>query len=222
MAINKTTIEWSQYTWKITEGCNHGCSFCYVKRFRKDMTPKFYPDRINEPYRLKKSSLIFVANTGDLFGDWQTGTDIRRVLDVIDKCNKHIFQVLTKNPARLTDFNFPDNCWVGTSIESQDKLIRLDYLKKCIANVKFVSFEPLKGSIECDLTGLDWVIIGPESVGNASIPLEPENARKWAKPLVEAVRKASIPLFIKPCGGWWPEEIREMPTAFTCWQETNK
>ena len=32
MSMNKTKIEWCDYTWSPVTGCKHGCSYCYARK----------------------------------------------------------------------------------------------------------------------------------------------------------------------------------------------
>lgn len=56
--MNRTKIEWCDYTWNPVVGCKHGCSYCYAKRFAerglgeygkhekgRRFEPRFLPDR---------------------------------------------------------------------------------------------------------------------------------------------------------------------------------
>jgi len=211
--MNKTKIEWTDFTWKIITGCKHGCPYCYVKRFTKDMTPQFHPDRLEQPLKLKKPSMIFVANTGDMWGSWVSQWQIEEVLSIIKRCPQHIFQFLTKNPKRYLRYDWSDlpNAWLGATVESQHHIHRMwEILVTKGAHVKFVSFEPLHGFIDSSIDDLDWVIIGAESIGRASNPKDVISTQRWAKPLIESVRKANIPLFLKP-NLQWPEKIKEFP-----------
>lgn len=49
-----------------------------------------------------------------------------------------------------------NNVWIGVSVESQDYINRIDTLSKIPAKIRFVSFEPLLGSIGSSLTGGIW------------------------------------------------------------------
>ncbi|MFA5112661.1 MAG: DUF5131 family protein [Candidatus Margulisiibacteriota bacterium] len=210
--MKKTNIEWTEMTWKITTGCKHNCPYCYCRRFMKDTTPRYHPERHDEPLGLKRPTMIFVANTGDLMGEWVKDWQIKEVKEVAEKCPQHIFQFLTKNPARYADFQpYPKNCWIGTTITCQEDVGRADDIRGIEAGLRFISFEPILGVIrEIDLDGIDWAIVGAESIGNAYTPKDEISSKVWAKPLIEKIQAAGLPLFLKP-NLRWPERIREMP-----------
>lgn len=117
--------------------------------------------------------------------------------------------------------------WLGVSIENERVAkSRLDALRACPAAVRFVSAEPLLGSLgNVDFTGIDWVIVGGES-GSGARPMEVT----WALETIAAARAAGAAVFVKQLGEHWakargakhrkggdPEEwpadlrIREMP-----------
>ncbi len=202
----------AKMTWKIATGCKHGCPYCYCRRLMKDMTPKYHPDRIEEPLKLKTPTMIFVANTGDLFGEWVKDWQIKEVLETIKRCPQHTFQLLTKNPKRYEDFEYSPNCWIGTSVTCQEDIKRINSVRHILtAGVRFISFEPLQGEISgVDFRGIDWAIVGAESVEKAWKPKDEKQAQAWAKPLIAEIRAAGVPLFCKP-NLRWPERIREMP-----------
>ena len=89
------------------------------------------------------------------------------------------------------------NVWLGTSVESADYLGRIDELRKVDAAVRFVSFEPLLGSVaRADLNGIQWAIVGGES-GPRSRPM----AEQWVAEIEVACRKARTAFFFKQWGG---------------------
>jgi protein gp37 len=160
--MNRTKIEWCDYTWNPVTGCQHSCSYCYAKQFAERglgeyskyvkgqrFTPNFHIDRLEEPMQVKKPSRIFVCSMGDLFGSWVTSGWINDVLSVAAECLQHTFIFLTKNPARLKDYAFSDNSWIGTSIENQEAAEkRVPLLLEAKAAVRFISVEPLLGSVD--------------------------------------------------------------------------
>jgi protein gp37 len=93
--------------------------------------------------------------------------------------------------------SWPENVWMGVSVENQDYLYRLDRLRSCGAKVKFVSFEPLLGSVkQADITGLDWVIAGGES-GPKARPMD----SLWAYEIRDICQEQQVPFFFKQWGG---------------------
>jgi protein gp37 len=89
------------------------------------------------------------------------------------------------------------NVWLGTSVESADYLGRIDDLRRVNAVVRFVSFEPLLGSVAAaDLTYIQWAIVGGES-GPRARPM----AEEWVGEIEMACRKARTAFFFKQWGG---------------------
>ena len=166
--MNKTKIEWCDYTWNPVTGCLHGCPYCYAERIAKRFTghfkPEFHPNRLSEPMKIKKPSKIFVVSMGDLFGEWVPKEWIESVLETVEQCPQHTFIFLTKNLKRYQSCLFPDNAWVGCTVtDLRDKeIITLDALK---AKVKFLSIEPLLygPNKDIDFNGIDWIIIGAQT-----------------------------------------------------------
>lgn len=76
-SMNKTKIEWTDYTWNPITGCLHGCDYCYARKiaerfpkaFPQGFAPAFHQERLQEPIKLKKPSKIFTVSMGDMFGD---------------------------------------------------------------------------------------------------------------------------------------------------------
>jgi len=210
-----TKIEYVDRTWKIVTGCLHGCPYCYVKRFAKDWNvPKFHPERLDEPVKYRKPAMWFVANTGDLFGDWVPEEWIKLTLGVIKECPQHTFLLLTKNPKRMAKYDYPPNVWVGTSVTCNADLMRIEdirYIKG--ARCHFVSFEPLLEMLDLsrvNLIGINWCIVGAESIRQAHIPKDVVYSQRCAGPLIAEILVAKIPLFTKPNLQWKPE-YKEMP-----------
>jgi len=89
------------------------------------------------------------------------------------------------------------NVWLGVSVESSDYLWRLDLLRGVNTIVRFVSFEPLLGSVEgVDLHRIHWAIVGGES-GPRARPID----AAWVHEIRSACRKASTAFFFKQWGG---------------------
>ena len=94
----------------------------------------------------------------------------------MNRASRHTFQVLTKRPDRVAILNdrlsWTQNIWLGTSIESERWLGRLERLRETSARTRFLSLEPLLGPLQgIPLQGVDWVIVGGES-GPGARPIE--------------------------------------------------
>ena len=114
---------------------------------------------------------------------------------------RHTFQVLTKRSARLLELSpeidWPDNVWMGVSVETQEYAFRIEHLRQTDAKVKFLSLEPLLGPLPAlDLRGIDWVIVGGES-GPGARPL----AEEWVIDIRDQCLATQVPFFFKQWGG---------------------
>jgi protein gp37 len=137
----------------------------------------------------------------DLFHEEIPSDFIRRVFEVMEEASWHCFQILTKRSARLADLApillWPDNVWMGVTVENADLMFRIDDLRMVPAAVRFLSLEPLLGPVPgLDLTWIDWVIVGGES-GPGARPMDP----KWVRDVLRQCRKAKVPFFFKQWGG---------------------
>ncbi|TLX82799.1 MAG: DUF5131 family protein, partial [Thaumarchaeota archaeon] len=90
--------------------------------------------------------------------------------------------------------------WLGVSVENHMHVDRIDYLRQIDCPVKFISFEPLIGSIgEVDLTDIQWAIIGGESGPNYR-PVKEE----WIQEIIKQCEKQNVRIFFKQWGGFRP------------------
>jgi protein gp37 len=126
---------------------------------------------------------------------------IERVFETMEQASWHVFQVLTKRSDRvraLADrLPWPENVWMGVSVESAAYVGRVNDLVQVPASVRFLSVEPLLGPIpELPLEGIHWVIVGGES-GPGARPMQPS----WVKEIRSACRSARVPFFFKQWGG---------------------
>ena len=184
---NSTQIEWTDSTWNPITGCSKitpGCDFCYAERFSErfrgvaghpfesgfDLTIR--PARLTQPLQWRQPRRIFVNSMSDLFHKEVPFSFIDSVFDTMEQADWHTYQVLTKRSSLLVgylrrrygDGFAPPHVWLGVSVENEDNTVRLKHLKSAQASVKFVSFEPLIGSVgPVDLGEL----IGPSSAARA-------------------------------------------------------
>lgn len=215
MASTNTGIEWTDKTWNPTTGCNKvspGCKFCYAeaitKRFHTNFPDGFnfsiHSERLNEPLKWRKPSLVFVNSMSDLFHEKMPLQFLMQIFEVMRRADRHVFQILTKRHERLVELAphlpWSDNVWVGVSIENQKYAHRIDYLREVPAKVRFLSCEPLLGPLQLDLTGIHWVITGGES-GPKHRPID----ANWVRSIRDQCQDAEVAFFHKQWGGTRPK-----------------
>lgn len=187
---DKSKIEWTDATWNPVTGCtkvSQGCKNCYAERVfpraygskpyiapngttpqewrrRKFIDVQCHPERLDQPLRWKKPRRIFVNSMSDLFHESVPDEFIMRVFTVMwqPAASKHIFQILTKRPARMRRFltsNGAATWWGGCSslwkhiqlgISCEDQQTaneRIPLLLQTPAALRFLSLEPLLGPI---------------------------------------------------------------------------
>ena len=217
--MNKTSIEWTDYTWNPVTGCKGAegdglCSYCYIKRLRNYNTnPAFHPERLDQPLRVKKPQKVFVCSTADLFGDWICEEWIKRIIDIVNKANWHTFQFLTKNPLRFSEFDFPSNVWLGTTVEDIEHYERaIELIASTNSNrITFISFEPLMTFMEGSaFVAMDWYIIGAMT-GKDAEKFAPKE--EWIEKILTMAKNLNIPVFMKDNlkPNWSKKLIREFP-----------
>ena len=152
---------WYQYAWSPVIGCKHGCAYCYARDMFDDYeNPRFFVKRLSEPEKYAKPSVIFVCPYADLFGDWVPELWINSVIEVVRQNPIHQFVFITKNPGRYHEFRFPDNVYLGVTVESPEKIFRAKELDG-MPNKKLASIEPVMGDFTgVDLSVFDWVVCG--------------------------------------------------------------
>jgi protein gp37 len=214
---DKSNIEWTNATWNVITGCDKislGCKFCYAERYAlrlKKMGIKkyqygfkltFHPDVMGYPLKLKQPRMIFVNSMSDLFHEDIPFSFINQVFTIMEKANWHNYQILTNRSNRLKEFGesygrFPNNVWIGVSIESAVYKQRMDDLKTVNANVHFLSLEPLLGRMgKLDLEHIEWVIAGGESGPNFR-----ECRPEWIREVMYQCVSANVRFFFKQWGG---------------------
>lgn len=153
------------------------------------------------PSRWRKPRLIFVNSMSDLFHPNVPESFIARVFNQMQSCAHHQFQVLTKRPERAAELAsalpWPDNVWMGTSVESALYTHRITTLRTIPAKIRFLSCEPLLGPIRrLPLEGVHWVIVGGES-GPHARPMEPQ----WVEQIRDQCVERGVAFFFKQWGG---------------------
>ncbi len=222
-----SSIEWTDATWNPVAGCtaiSPGCTHCYAMRMaarleamgmtkyrsvtrrsgtRAVWTGRLMLDRstLQSPLSWRKPRMVFVNSMSDLFHEQVPAAFIESVWTVMGNARRHTFQILTKRTGRMAEVaaSLPllPNVWLGTSVESEEYCWRLDALRRTPAALRFVSFEPLLGSIkQAGLDGIGWAIVGGES-GPGARPMQAE----WVRDIRDACRRSGTAFFFKQWGG---------------------
>lgn len=216
--MNKTKIQWTEMTWNPITGCtkiSDGCMNCYAARMAKRLKAMGNPRYINEfnvtvhkdllevPLDIKQPRMIFVNSMSDLFHKDVPDDVIIKVFETMNKAHWHTFQVLTKRPERVLAMDqagllkWSSNIWMGTTVENDKYVDRIDKLRKTKANIKFLSCEPLLGSLkDISLEEIDWVIVGGESGSKSR-----EMKKEWVLELKDLCEKDGVAFFFKQWGG---------------------
>ena len=221
--MQKTKIEWCDYTINCFWGCENGCSYCQArsmaKRFGRRIgtarkytqdiiehmakfEPVFLPDQLSRIAKIKEPSRIFISFMGDAFADNYSHECLDLVFRWVNTHKQHTFIFLTKQPQNLIEWNpFPDNCWVGVSATDNEMAFNASCnLISVQAKVKFISFEPLLGHIGkavLDLLtnskGINWIICGQQT----PVSRKTQPKIEWIYDILQAANKARIPVFLK-------------------------
>jgi len=214
--MSTSKIEWTESTWNPVTGCSkisEGCANCYAERMAyrlKAMGQKNYangfdvtlhPYALSIPLKWKKPRMIFVNSMSDLFHNKVPISFIKQIFNIMSEAHWHQFQILTKRAERLADLSqsliWPQNVWMGVTIENPSYLCRLEYLRNVPASVRFLSLEPLLSAMpKFDLSKIDWVIVGGES-GPGARPIR----KKWVTDIQENCKTQKVPFFFKQWGG---------------------
>lgn len=225
-----TAIEWTDEVWNPMTGCTKisaGCDHCYAHVVAERRTrhrylamlpvrdtpanradpfaPRFWEERLTVPFSWREPRRVFVNSMSDVFHAQFSLEQIQMVFDVMNALPQHQFQVLTKRPERAArlaqELVWTDNIWMGTSIEDMRVARRADALRDVPAYVRFISAEPLLGSLQdLNLDGIQWVIGGGES-GAGARPVD----IAWARELRDRCEAEGVHFFWKQWGGFTPK-----------------
>mgnify|MGYP000283007544 FL=1 len=226
--MKKTKIEWTEATWNPTTGCTKvsaGCKHCYAEtmsfRLKAMGTPGYdngfefslMPERLNQPFKIKKPTRFFVNSMSDLFHEEMPYEYLDKVFEVMEQTPRHEYQILTKREDILADYfknkKAPKNVWLGVTVENQKSKNRIDVLRNIDATIRFLSLEPLLEDLgELDLTNIHWAIVGGES-GNKARPMK----QSWAINIKNQCFEQNVAFFFKQWGTWGADNVKRSKKA---------
>lgn len=163
---------------------------------------RLVPEVLTKPLHWRKPRMVFINSMSDLFHEFVSDSFIAQVFGVMRDCPRHTFQLLTKRAGRLPSImtrlgRWPQNVWMGVTVEDRANSWRISDLRKCPAPVRFLSCEPLLEDLgELDLDGIDWCICGGES-GPGARPMDLD----WARSIRDQCVAAGVPFLFKQVGG---------------------
>ena len=167
------------------------------------------------PYKWRKSRKIFVNSMSDLFHEDVSDKFIMDVWKVMRETPQHNYQILTKRPERMNEIirkkvkEVLPNVWLGTSVEDAAVTDRIDYLRETPAKIRFISFEPLIGSVnDVNLTDIHWAIVGGES-GKDARPIKEE----WIDEILDQCDAYGTAFFFKQWGTWGKDNKKRSKKA---------
>lgn len=196
-------------------------------------------DRLDKPLHWRNPRTIFVNNMGDTFHKEVPFGFIEKIRGIAAKCIskglKHRFLFLTKRPDVAYEFTrwmaggddisiaeWPQNCWLGTTICNQAEADKNAPIHMQIPGNKWWSLEPLLGPVDFlsiptpQPFNIDHIVIGCESGPNRR-PCKLE----WVISLVEQCKAAGVKVFVKQVSingrvskkmSEWPESVRVRET----------
>jgi len=218
--MKDSKIEWTDTTWNPVTGCTKvsaGCKNCYAERMTKRLQAMgqskykngfavtLHEQIVQQPLGWKKPSYIFVNSMSDLFHKEVPESFIVKLFETMNKANWHVYQILTKRPDRMDQFQqeYPSlmqkHIWMGTSVENMTvykRVVELSFMDNI--PIKFLSCEPLLGPIHFDerLKMIDWVIAGGESGPNSRLM-----EKGWVEEIQHSCLDYEVPFFFKQWGG---------------------
>lgn len=213
--MQKSKIEWCDYSINPIKGyCPHDCPYCYAhrmyNRFGWDRKLRFDETVLSELKAIKKPSKIFIGSMIDMYHPAVISWSPFCMDTIINKCRafpQHTFITLTKFPENLNNYSFPENWWIGITVDGSNTEYRLHLTDYYMAgkNKRFISFEPIlnAGVTQVGIKYIDWIIIGGKSPG-------PVHKKEWIDDIIRRADDFNIPVFIKNNANY-PIERKEYP-----------
>jgi protein gp37 len=203
---------------------------------------ELHPERLSK-IDSTKPKVVFVDSASDLFHEKVPFEFITECFSVMQRNPFHTFVVLTKRAKRMHEYFiwaresnpewhlfYPlENVWLGVTAENQDMADeRIPYLLNTPAKHRFVSVEPMLGTVNMEiavrtdrgayayevLTGKHWLFAPKPTIGNKLDLVicggeTGKGARvmqlDWVRRLRDQCAAAHTPFFFKQWGEWVPD-----------------
>jgi protein gp37 len=228
--MNRTNdnIEWAAWSWNPVTGCLHNCDYCYARDiadrfYPQKFKPTYHPERLTMPDNTKHGSprwkndtghmKVFTCSMADLFGKWVPVEWINSVLETIERSPQWTFLLLTKFPARMAEFTYPANVWLGTTVDRQHAVKRAETAFQKIKasgfdGICWLSCEPMLERLTFDsLDMFDWIVIGGASKSSKTPEYKPPFEDIFH--LYQQARASNCQIYMKT--NLLGERVREYP-----------
>uniref|UniRef100_A0A6M3KCH1 DUF5131 family protein n=1 Tax=viral metagenome TaxID=1070528 RepID=A0A6M3KCH1_9ZZZZ len=170
-------------------GCSRRCGDCWAlamsHRFGtgscddcRQFRLHYHPERLDQPARHKRPSVILVNFTCDTFDPWRPLPQIIEMMAAAAAAPQHTYVWLTHDASRMAAYlmacpDIPDNHYWGITVRRQGEMLSMDWLARVRAKL-WLSIEPIEGDIDlmtpveaaiapnmrCDAGRLAGVIVG--------------------------------------------------------------
>jgi protein gp37 len=170
-----------------------------ARKYRNGFRPTFHSQEIGAFYekvrRWRKPKRVFVNSMSDTMDPGFSDAQIRQVIQVAVDWPRHTFLFLSKRPERYSDFEWPQNSWLGTTVTNQADLEeRAGHLVGPRGKgATFLSVEPILGYMKLGNHKVSWVIIGAQTGPKAMRPKQ-----RWVGDLTWQARQMGAAIFHKP------------------------
>jgi protein gp37 len=218
-------VDWADYTHNPITGCLHDCAYCYawyqaedLELYKQGFQPTFFPGRLSgfskmeppEETNHPREKNVFVGSMSDIFGKWVPNWMIQSILDEVEENDGFDYLFLTKFPQKLSQFDFPNNAWVGTTVDKKYRVALAErHFKQVDAAVKWLSCEPLLENVapEFDeLSMFDCVVIGAQQEMGQEVE-EQQPKLEWVIELYQKAREAGCKVYFKENLDVFPKEL---------------
>lgn len=215
--MKNSGISWTHHTFNPWTGCSWkspACDNCYAAALAKRQrgiewgpgrprvraSEKVWREPLAWNRALEASGepnqRVFCLSMGDIFDTEVDPAWRDEVFALINKTKRLHWLLLSKRAREAVEYAkkivWPENAWIGVSVEDQAHAYRAEIIKAIPAPVRFLSMEPLLEPVKVNLDGIDWVIVGGESGENFRfLP------KAWVLDVQKQCREANVPFFFK-------------------------
>jgi ParB-like chromosome segregation protein Spo0J/protein gp37 len=132
-------IGWARWSANPVTGCLHPCRrYCYARKiaeakelYEHGFAPSFHPHMLEAFYRMPPDPRaetdityrnVFVCSMADLLGKWVEDDIILAVIRAMADNPQWNYLLLTKDPKRYLQFEWPKHCLLGATVDKQSRV----------------------------------------------------------------------------------------------------